>query len=325
MNRPALSKITAFSCMVAMALSPTVRADEIVIDGTHYANVYLRSTEATYFVQTPEDGKIITASRNKVDEATVKRSADPAVRTALLAKWKENNPRHQQELEQEARVASIVAQAASSEQERLTAIPSITARGDGAADGAEQSTGARSDGYVPYINLKDIPLKAALNGILRPMGLDYRIYGDIVYVSTPSLLRREAHEPMVTRQYRFYGNDTMSKIVLNSAAGSRASAQTAGGGFGGGGFGSGFSGGAQGGQRGTQGGVGGANGFGGSGGGQGRQGGGGGGFGGQGGQGGFGGGDVTSIGNISQLFSTIDDRLVGEAPAVIGSGYYFQD
>ncbi len=43
---------------------------------------------------------------------------------------------------------------------------------------------------------------------------------------------------------------------------------------------------------------------------------GGGGFGG-GGQGGFGGGTV-QISNISQLFFNIDDRMVGETPAVIG-------
>ncbi|GMV99100.1 MAG: hypothetical protein AMXMBFR84_02390 [Candidatus Hydrogenedentota bacterium] len=98
-----------------------------------------------------------------------------------------------------------------------------------------------------------------------------------------------------------------------------------GGGFGGGGFG-GQSGGFGGGGFGGQGGGGfGGGGFGGGGfgGGQGGFGGGqGGGFGGGqggfgGGQGGFGGGSI-QVSNISQLFSNINDQLVGEPPAVIG-------
>lgn len=108
------------------------------------------------------------------------------------------------------------------------------------------------------------------------------------------------------------------------------------GGFGGGqgGFGGGQGGGGQGGFGGGQGGFGG--GQGGFGGGQGGFGGGQGGFGGGGqggfgggGQGGFGGGGQGGFGgggggggaqfsNISQLFSTISDQMVGEPPAVIG-------
>jgi hypothetical protein len=34
---------------------------------------------------------------------------------------------------------------------------------------------------------------------------------------------------------------------------------------------------------------------------------------------------VTATSNVSELFSNIDDRMVGEAPATIGGGYYFQN
>ncbi|MCF6285540.1 MAG: STN domain-containing protein [Candidatus Hydrogenedentes bacterium] len=339
MNTPRPTLFTVVVLLLGLATAPATLADEITIDGVHYRDAYVRATELTYFVQTPADGKVISALRSTVDETSVHLTADPEVRGALLARWKENSPRHQQKMKVQKQITAIKARAVSSERESVPAIPTLALQGV-AARSTHEEAGLRSDGYVPYIKLKDVPLAAALDGILRPMGLDYKIHGDIVYISTPKLLNREAWGPIQTRYYRAPMNETLAKIIL------RAPGQTGSGSFGGqrgsggqGGFGGGGFGGQGGGRQ--SGGFGGGGGFGGArgGGGQGGFGGGGqgGGFGGQGGGGqggfggggggrggGFGGGDVTAIGNISQLFSTIDDRTVGEAPATIGNGYAFQ-
>ena len=230
--------------------------------------------------------------------------------------------------------------------------------------------GPKSDGMIPYINLKDTPLGEALKAVLRPLGLSYSIEPGFLFVSKPQIIQRESFEDMDTRYYelRNAGAETLFKIVLRNQF---AVSPLGGGGGQGGGQGGGFGGGGQGGGRGGGGfgggnsggggGFGGGNsggggfggggsggfgggssgGFGGSGGGGfgGGQGGGGfggggnqggGGFGGGGNQGGggFGGGgnqgggqggqsgsDVTATSNVSELFSNINDSLVGEIPA----------
>jgi hypothetical protein len=298
--------------LLALAFPVLSPADEITVNGTHYKEVYVRSTAQMYYIQTPDDGKVLSALRKEVAPESVVITDDAGTREAILARWKSNNPAQARE----TKVREAMAEAASSEAQAASAPTNLELRGDAAAF---ERAAMRSNGYVPYIKLTDVPLGSALDGILRPLGLDYRIYGDYIYVSSPALLQREAQGSMVTRRYTYQGNDTMQKIVLRNPFGVAGNAQTSGfgGGFGGqqssgAGFGgqSNFSGGqGSGGQGGGQGG-----GFGG-----GQQ----GGFGG--GQGGGGGTDVTATSNVSELFSNIDDRLVGEAPATIGDGYYFQD
>ncbi len=331
MNHISLQRLAGLGAVLALAVTMPSAADSIVIDGTTYEDVYIITTDKSYFVQTPEDGKVISVDRNSVAPGDVSLSESTAVRAAILARWKAKNPRHQERLKEAARLTARTTPAASSELEPVPNTPTLRMRGSDKSTPSEP--GARSDGYVPYIKLKDVPLGTALDALLRPMGLDYRIENGIVFVSSPRILRQESFGPMETRQYQFHGNDTLHKIVLGGIGGT--SINQAGGGFGGtgsqrgqGSFGgsgqlggqSAFGGsglGAQGGQGGFGGGQGGF------GGGQGGRGGQGGGFGGG---GGGGVGDVTAIGNISQLFSTIDDRLVGEAPATIGgTGYQFQD
>lgn len=321
MYRRCFSGRRCAALFLSLALVSVSHADEITIKDTRYTGVYVRSTENMYYVQTPDDGKVLSALPSEVAPDSVSITADSAERAAILARWKSNNAGHQRE----NKVREAMAEAASSEAQAATSPTTLQLKGDGTA---AEIRAMRSNGYVPYINLKDVPLGPALTAILRPLGLDYRIYGDIVYVSSPELLRREAPGNMVTRYYHYNGDDTMNKIVLRNPFGVSGFGQT--GGFGGGsgggqagGFGGGFGqqgGGFFGGQGG--GGFGGMGAQGGFGGGQ------GGGFGG--GQGGFGGGgggggsDVTGTSNVSQLFSNIDDRMVGEAPATIGGGYYFQ-
>ncbi|MBL7646393.1 MAG: hypothetical protein JNK74_09430 [Candidatus Hydrogenedentes bacterium] len=304
--------LTAVTLVAALpTFSP---ADEITVDGVHHKDVYVRSTARMYYIQTPDDGKVLSVLREDVAPESVVITADEGERAALLARWKSNNSGEKQA----AKVRDAMADAASSEAQAASSPTTLQGRGTGV--GAEMRA-MRSNGYIPYIKLKDVPLGQALDALLRPLGLDYKVYGDIVYISSPELLQREAPGGMVTRSYAYNGNDTLHKIVLRNQFGVSSIPQMGGlgGGFGGQqGFGGGF---------GTPGAAGGQGGFGGQGAG-GFGGGGGGGFGGGGGGGfggGGGGGDVTGTSNISDLFSTIDDRLVGEAPAQIGSGYYFQD
>ena len=230
--------------------------------------------------------------------------------------------------------------------------------------------GPKSDGMIPYINLKDTPLGEALKAVLRPLGLSYSIEPGFLFVSKPQIIQRESFEDMDTRYYelRNAGAETLFKIVLRNqfavsplgGGGGQGGGQ--GGGFGGGGQGGGrggggFGGGVRGGGGGFGGGKSGGGGFGGGGsggfgggssggfggsggggfgggqggggfGGGGNQGGGGFGGGGNQGGGGFGGGgnqgggqggqsgsDVTATSNVSELFSNINDSLVGEIPA----------
>ena len=203
--------------------------------------------------------------------------------------------------------------------------------------------GEKSDGRVPYINLKNVTLAEALQALLRPLGLDYSAEPGFIWISKPQIIRRESFEKLETRYYelRNAGSETLFKIVLrNTMGGVGGMGGMMGGGMGGmgggmmggmggmsggmGGMGGGMMGGGMGGgMMGGMGGMGGMRGgMGGMGGGMmgGGMGGMGGGMGGMGGmRGGMGGGmggDVTAISNISDLFSNINDQMVGEAPAM---------
>jgi len=222
--------------------------------------------------------------------------------------------------------------------------------------GGQQSTtvslsevyGTKSSGRIPYINMKNVPLRVALSAMLRPLNLDFVVQPDFLWITKPEIIERESFERVETRYYelRNAGSETLFKIVLrNPFGGNRNGGQQGGGGFGGGnrggqqggfgggssggfgggssgGFGGGSSGGSSGGfGGGSSGGFGGGQSSGGFGGGQGGGLSGGGNRGGQ--QGGFGGGqggnqnnsDVTSLSNISDLFTSINDAIVGETPA----------
>ena len=49
------------------------------------------------------------------------------------------------------------------------------------------------------INVNNIPLGDALIALLKPMGLDYRVLPEFIWVSTPDVLRRESFEPVEAR------------------------------------------------------------------------------------------------------------------------------
>jgi hypothetical protein len=227
---------------------------------------------------------------------------DEAARAALLARWnaaRTPKAKPSPRLAPEPGAGEAQAPAASSERPE---VPTLRLRGSDVERPA-------SDGMVPYFRMDNVPANVALRVMLRGEGLDYAMHENFLYISTPERLRQESFESIETRAYPFYDDaGTLSKIVLRqnfagggASYGSGGSYGGAGGSFGGG------QGGGYGGQGlgntarggGNQGGFGNAGGYG----------------------GGNGGGDVTAISNISDMFSTIDDSLVGESPAYTGYGY----
>ena len=161
--------------------------------------------------------------------------------------------------------------------------------------------GTKSNGIVPYISLKDVTLREALKALLRPLGLDFSVQPGFVWISKPEIIRQESFEALETRFYemRNVGSDRLFKLVLRNP-------------FGGvGGMGGMYGGGMYGGGMGSFGGRGYGGGIGGYGGGM------------YGGMGGFG-RDVTTLSNISDMFSTISDQIVGELGPVgitqVGTG-----
>jgi hypothetical protein len=293
----------------------TAYGDSITVGGVEYDHVLVKESPSMYYVQIPAEGRIMTAPKSKVDPATVVMS-DAETRAELESAWKASrNPDGMaatqappiQSAPQPSTDAAIVAGGAGAPRPVIE-IRDPNPRTRNVAASNEYVT----NGVVPHVKLDNVPLKDALNGMLRPMGLDYQVQDNMIYISTPERLRTTSSEDLQTRYYdlRSAGAETLPKIVMRNPGGYNA--QLGGGGsFGGGGN---FGGG------GGNFGGGGRN-FGGGGG---NFGGGGGNFGGGGGNfggGGFGGGvGVGTFSNISDLFYTIDDRMVGESPAIIGMG-----
>ncbi|NLN91827.1 MAG: tetratricopeptide repeat protein [Candidatus Hydrogenedens sp.] len=176
----------------------------------------------------------------------------------------------------------------------VAAGPGMSTTAQGSEVDIDPVYGEKTDGRVPYINLKSVTLGEGLQALLRPLGLDYAVQPGFIWISKPTVIRRESFEKLETRYYelRNAGSETLFKVVLRNVLGGVADTYGGGGGYGGG--------------------------MGGYGGGMGGYGGGMGGYGG--GMGGYGGGgssrDVTMISNISDLFTRISDMMVGEAPAI---------
>ncbi|HOC68101.1 MAG TPA: hypothetical protein PKO23_04785, partial [Candidatus Hydrogenedentes bacterium] len=125
--------------------------------------------------------------------------------------------------------------------------------------GVDEAYGTKTDGRVPYINLKNVSLAEGLQALLRPLGLDYSVQPGFIWITRPSIIRKESFEKLETRYYelRNAGSETLFKIVLRNTFGG-----VSGGGYGG--MGGGMMGG-MGGRGGCGGGVGGGGGGGGGG------------------------------------------------------------
>jgi len=253
-----------------------VYADSISVDGKTYENVVVWESATRYLVELPEQGSVLSVSKDDVSPATVRidRGAD---RDALHQKWAENSPYAQSKVP--AVHGKIKLSASSTKNERPAPIRITNVDSE---DGSNQEISER--GTSESANASYAQQYAALLGQTSGYAPGY------------SLPRSNAGTP----GFRATRAPRTSDFIIHQEGGRSAavsSNQGFGGGFGGGA--GGFAGAA--GQGGFGGGGFGGGGFGG------------GGFGG----GGFGGG-APIFSNISDLFSTIDDRLVGETPAVIG-------
>lgn len=339
---------------LALALSAVVAAcgaagvcwgDSIRLDGELYSDVIVREGRNLYYVQFPSDGTVRSVAKSSVAPEDLSLTGDPEGRAELLASWGDRNEARQRRVgsmpylpryREVGRGPGLQAKAHGKEENRNVPVLRGTgrsARRQGAFD-ASSNADILVDGVVHRINLRQIRLGDALKGILQSKNLDYAVRSGIIRIDTPANLRTESLEQLEARFYelRALGANTLPKVVVRNprpvrrlglagAAGAAASfgpgsrggrsfAGGASGGFGGGGGGSGafqtgggFGGGGGGGGAGARGGAAGAGG---------GRGGGGAGGGGVGGAGGLGAGQAFS--NISQLFFTIDDRLVGERP-----------
>lgn len=271
---------TAFIMMALWASGWLCAADSIRLGDKTLDGVYIRESDALYYVQIPWDGTVTVAWKADVQAGDVVITEDSAARAVLLAEWNRRNA------ELRGPSPQVVANTASAEAKER---------------GAVADRGPRAG----RVKLRNIPLGDALKVTLRPMGLDYRVEPGYIRIGTPRELRSTASEPLETRYYPLQASnaDTLPKVVVQTPS------YSAPGSLGGSGYGSAYGGyGAASGTGAAQmGGYGAAGGYG--------Q----GGMGMQGGGYGMGGGGG-HFSNISDLFSTIDDRLVGETPAVIGMG-----
>lgn len=302
-----LSRVSLAGLVALLGVAVPAWCDSILIDGQLHDNVYIRVGHSFYYVLLPEEGRIVNVRRDAVAPGDVSFSENEAERQAMYDRWNAAQSNAAATPSPVKTIGDAVTEAPAPAPRSVPVIRS-DAPARAAAVNTAPSPSAVTSGYVPYIRLENVPLGDALRAMLRSLGLDYRVDGNHLYVSTPQRLRTE---PDAAVETRFYGvqsglGGTLPKIVVRNPAATVAG----GGGYGaayGGGYGGGF------------GGYGGGGGLGGYGGGVGGY-----GEGGYGNRGGFGGGgyggggyarDVTSVSNISDLFSNIDDRLVGEAPA----------
>lgn len=308
MNRP-LPTLLGVCLPVFLVFMVPAWPDSITLNGQRYEDVYIREGHSLYYVLVPGEGRILNVRKADVTPADISLSTDEAARHAIYEQWKATHvpaPTNSSQLNAKIGGEPAPRPAPAEREERVSRPASSVPHGSAAASGALGVAG----GHIPYIQFKDVPLGEALRVMLRSLGLDCRVEGNHLFISTPQQIRTAPDAPIDTR---FYGvqsdlGGTLPKIVLRNPAASVAGGRGHGTGAYGGEYGGGL-GGYGGGNRGGYGGVQGGGGFGGAGGGGNR-----GGFGG----GGYGGGgnvrDVTAISNISDLFTTIDDRQVGEAP-----------
>jgi hypothetical protein len=284
-------------CATAMlAFAGLCRADSISYAGFSFKKKYIHESATMYYVQVPSDGSVFSVSKTDVQANDVVISSDAQKREALREEWRRNR---------DLREGVVVAT------EQPSSLPADSKTVSAGSDlkppkMAGESNAMRGDGggsTIPRVKLKNLPLGEALKATLRPMNLDYKVEGRVVWISTPERLRRESSENLETRHYALNSasGETLPKVVVRNLGGVQTSAQGYGQNYGNspGYGGAAYSG--SGGYRGSQSPTG--MGYGGGGGGWGMP-------------------MVQSgpqFSNIAQLFTTIDDRMVGETPAIIGT------
>jgi len=288
-------------CAILMALSVWAAADTFTVSGKTYPHVIVREGQSLYYVQQPDEGTVMVVPKGEVSPEGVQISPDPAEREALLARWKKVRDQRQGIVENSSlspapSIPPVESPAPRNAAPQKTESKILRLSGDASA---AQDV---SRGILPFIKLNDVRLGDALKAILRSLNLDYRVQDNVIFISSPERLRTETWEALETRVYQLNGAaDTLPKVVLSNPA--RGSSTQYG--YGASSYGGGYSQRSYGGYGGNYGGgYQGNSGYGGNRGGY------------RGGS--YGGLDVTALGNISELFTTIDDSRVGEPPARIG-------
>jgi len=204
--------------LIALLALPMAWADSIVIDGERLEGVYIHQTERMVLVHFPRDGSVQAFTRDELGNDAIELAEDDAVRDALRDQWR---------LARDARRAAEDA----ADGVRRFPIPHAqlvrTQQIVWAQLEAPQSTGREtalpvSDGIVPRVDLRDIPLGTALKAMLRPMGLDFEVREGMVYISDPETIRTESWESLETRVYDIKNFDaTLPKIVVMNPGGQR--------------------------------------------------------------------------------------------------------
>lgn len=272
--------------LLVSALTIPALADSIRIDGQVYENVYVREGNAVYFVQTPTDGKVLSIPKERVVPNDIVLTPDPAQRKAILEAWKAQN----------VKLRGIQPSEPQSVPLRQPAQPT-------------QNTDV-STSEPRKLVLKNVTVRDVLDVATRMEGLDYSVQDGYILIDTPERLRLLPPAAPETRAYSLSSpNDTLPKALVAN----RTYSQTVGMGYGSTGntastsrYGTGYASGVMGGygQGGYSAGAYQRGGYGGAG-------------MGYGGYGGYGGSYGPHFSNISDLFTTIDDRLVGEPLAQI--------
>ena len=209
---------------VFCAAAVTVGADSIIVDGTAYTDVFVRQSEAMYYVQVPATGRVLAAFKDEVDPDTVQISPDPDHRAELLQQWRTEYAKRNPEAAAADR-AVPVSTVASAKTAGVRSAPPETkplklapARPfTGAVSGSPGSLAASTSTSSPAPGSVGEALKAQL----RPLGLDYKVGPGYLFVSTPERLRHEAMEPLETRVYelRNLGAEILPKVVVRNEGG----------------------------------------------------------------------------------------------------------
>lgn len=267
--------------MAVVALMPAMSmADSITIGGETFDNVLVRQSDSLYYIQKPQDGSVLSVPKSNVREVFL--SQNPAERELLLNEWKKMNAvLTGVSGELPAGVADMQGAAM-----RGMTLPDMP--GAGAADATAAMRKRAGDA-----------MKAAAKKQEMEMATEY----ESVQLARPAGGRQPSAADIQKRMQEMTGGggESPASAYLRSQASDRTSySRGAAGATGVNGAMSGM---------GAMGGYGNAGGYGG--------------MGAMGNMGGIGGGGFgiggQSFSNISDLFSTIDDRLVGETPAFIGA------
>lgn len=214
--------------LLAAAAAFLACADEITVDGETFEDVYVAETGSRWHVYCPDSGAVRSFPKDAVPEDAVRVTADPAERNRLRQSWLDKTT-------DEKEVYRTKTRAGVPEPEKETARPSFSenkpeerAQPVGPEEPSplteEQPNERDGLGYIGPPEFENVPLGTALRAILRSKNLDYRIIGNVVWVSRPDLLR---NEPMSELDHRVYPlgslNDggALPKIVVGNPGGMR--------------------------------------------------------------------------------------------------------